>query len=162
MKGRPSPQSQKGAVIVIALVMLLVFTGLMAGAFTLSGINLAAVGNMQSREEALSAANIAIEQVVSTPFTTLPVAEDINVDINNDNTVDYVVSMATPVCIMARISGDAPKCGVELLGACPSSTYNTVWELRASVVDPASGATAVVRSGVRVLLSETELNAVCP
>jgi len=162
MKTCRSPGNQRGAVIVIALVMLLVFTVIMAGAFTLSGVNLAAVGNMQSRDEALAAADVAIKQVLDSPFTTAPAAETVTVDINQDGTPDYTVSVRTPVCLSARTSMDAPLCGIEMQGACPSSTYNTVWEVHATVADPVTGASAVVRSGVRVMLSETQLNAVCP
>lgn len=153
---------QQGAVIVIAMVMLLVFTVIMAGAFNLSGVNLLAVGNMQSRDEALAAADIAIEQILGSPFATSPAAETIDVDINNDGTNDFTVSVATPVCIRATLSGYAPKCGVELAGACPGNSYNTIWEIRSTVSDAASGAAVVTRSGVRVRLTETQLAAVCP
>lgn len=153
-------QAQRGATLVVALVMLLLFTLLVSGALTMSTVNLKAVGNMQVREEALAAANMAIDQVLSSSFSDAPAAEEVVVDINNDGTDDYTAAIAVPACIRATIAGDAPKCEIGLV--CPSSTYNTVWELRATVTDPNSGAQTVVRSGVRVLLSEAKRNAVCP
>lgn len=149
------PNAERGATLIVGLIMLLLFTLLVSGAFTLSTVNLKAVGNMQMREEAIAAANIAIEVVVGSPFTAAPAAQSMPVDINNDATDDYTVAVAAPVCIRAAVSGAAPKCEVGLV--CPSSTWNTVWELRATVTDPASGASSVVRSGVRVLLAQPQI-----
>jgi hypothetical protein len=42
-----------------------------------------------------------------------------------------------------------------------SSYYQTVWDLDANVTHLASGTTVRVRQGVRVLLSQTQYNAVC-
>ncbi len=160
MSSRLFGSAERGATLVVGLIMLLLFTLLVSGAFTLSTVNLKSVGNMQMREEAIAAANTAIEVVVGSPFTTTPTAQSMPVDINNDATDDYTVEVAAPVCIRAVISGAAPKCDVGLV--CPSDTWNTVWELRATVTDPASGASSIVRSGVRVLLTESQKNAVCP
>ncbi|MNJ73609.1 hypothetical protein D3C77_704280 [compost metagenome] len=86
-------------------------------------------------------------------------------DINNDGTADYTVDIATPVCMSEtelpvvteeQLSG--LRAGVEP----PDSQWSTVWELVATVSDPVSGASARVRSGVRVLLSEIEKESVCP
>ena len=45
-----------------------------------------------------------------------------------------------------------------------ASTWNTVWDVDASVDgdENAGGATVRVREGVRVLLTESQKNAVCP
>ena len=73
--------------------------------------NFRSVSNMQFREEAIAAANKAIEQVISSPFTAAPAAEAINVDIDNDATTDYVVQIAAPLCVFAT----------QAFGADPSS-----------------------------------------
>lgn len=160
-----SPHAQHGATLVVGLIMLLLITLVVSSAFTLSGTNLKSVGNMQLRDEAIAAANIATEQVMSSAFTTAPTAESINVDINNDSATDYVVSIATPVCIresevVAVITGQ--ESGLRSTLTTPPSKWNTVWSLDATVSDSASGASAHVRSGVRVLLTQTEKNLVCP
>ncbi|WP_137887315.1 PilX N-terminal domain-containing pilus assembly protein [Pseudomonas sp. 2FE] len=160
-----SPHVQRGATLVVGLIMLLLITLIVSSAFTLSGTNLKSVGNMQLRDEAIAAANIAIEEVTSSPFTNAPAAEEVNVDINNDNTTDYVVSIATPVCIResevpAVLEGN--ESGVRAGVLTPPSEWNTVWSLDATVTDPASGAAAHIRSGVRVLLTQTEKDSVCP
>ena len=46
-----------------------------------------------------------------------------------------------------------------------ASTWNTVWDIQATVVDDdinVGGASVVVRAGVRALLSEAQKNIVCP
>lgn len=161
MKLPVMPHAERGATLVVGLIMLLLFTLLVSGAFTLSTVNLKAVGNMQLRDEALAAANIAIEKVIGSPFTDALGSEEHFIDLNNDDVVDYVVNIATPVCVRATVSTAAPKCSVDM-PICPSDTWDTVWDVRASVENEASGARAVVRSGVRVLLSNTRKNAVCP
>ncbi|WP_375740173.1 PilX N-terminal domain-containing pilus assembly protein [Pseudomonas boanensis] len=164
MKGASRPD-QQGATLVVGLIMLLMLTLLVGSAFTMSGSSLKSVGNMQAREEALAAANIATEQVVSSPFTDAPTAESINVDINNDGVTDYTVNMAVPICISETelpVVSEDQLSGIRAGVVPPDSQWSTVWELAATVTDPASGASTRVRSGVRVLLSESEKESVCP
>ncbi|WP_373273670.1 hypothetical protein [Pseudomonas taiwanensis] len=152
---------QRGATLIVGLVMLLLLTLMVSGAFVQSISSHKAVGNMQVRDEAVMAANVAIEQVIGSAFTTAPTAEEINVDLNNDGNRDYVVSMLAPVCQRATLATAAAPSSLSL-GAMSNSTWNTVWGLDATVNDPASGARARVRSGVRVLLTDAQKNAVCP
>lgn len=160
-----SPLAQRGATLIVGLIMLLLLTLVVGSAFTLSGTNLKSVGNMQMRDEAIAAANIAIEQVVGSPFTAAPGAESINVDINNDGATDYTVAIATPICISeseipAVVTGK--ESGFRAGVVTPDSQWSTVWAINAQVNDPSSGALATIRSGVRVLLTEAQKNTVCP
>ena len=59
-----------------------------------------------------------------------------------------------------KVADAAPPSSVTL-PVMASSTWNTVWNLEATVTDPASGASVRVRSGVRVLLTESQKDAVC-
>jgi hypothetical protein len=159
--------AQRGATLIVGLIMLAVITLMVASAFSLSATNLKSVGNMQQRNEAIAAANRAIEQVVGSPFTNPPLAQQqIAVDMNNDGNIDYQVMVAAPSCIRAvpvvspSSSGRASSISLGITPAAPS--YNTVWELQATVTDAASGATATVHQGVRKLLTQTQYNAVCP
>jgi hypothetical protein len=157
--------NQQGATLVIGLIMLLMLTLLVGSAFTMSGASLKSVGNMQARDEALAAANIATEQVISSPFTDAPTGESIVVDINNDGATDYTVDILQPVCISETelpVVEEGHESGVRAGVVAPDSQWSTVWELIATVTDPASGASTRVRSGVRVLLSESEKESVCP
>ena len=100
MKARKhSHRAERGAALVVSLIMLTLITMMLASAFALSTTNSKSVTNTQIRNEAIAAANAAIEQVVSSPFTDAPAAESINIDINNDGTVDYTVNFAVPKCL---------------------------------------------------------------
>lgn len=157
-----SHNKQRGVTLFVSLVLLVLITLMVTTAFTLSNTNLKSVGNMQARNEAISAANKAIEQVISSSFTTSPAAEVINVDINNDSTTDYIVSIATPVCVGSSIDAPANLSSVQLpITMTSSSSWNTLWEIEAVVNDAVTGAKTTVRSGTRVLLSQAQKNAVC-
>lgn len=152
---------ERGATLVVALIMLALMTLLVVNAFTLSSTNLKAVGNMQAREESLAAANQALETVVSSSFTDAPVAQQINVDINKDGTADYVVSIDVPRCIQATQLPATTFCANKFAPLCTAGDWYTDWELKATVTDPASGAAVEVFQGVRVQLTPTQKTAVC-
>ena len=156
---------EQGAALVVGMIMLVLITLMLVTALNLGTTNFRAMTNMQFRSEAIAAANKAIEQVISSPFTDAPAAEVINVNLDNDATNDYVVQVAQPQCVFASQAFSADPSSVTLPPVMTaSSTWNTVWDLDASVT-PASnvaGASVRIHSGVRVLLTETEKDAVCP
>jgi len=151
---------QRGATLVVTLVMLLMLMLMVGSAYTLSGTSLKAVSNMQFRNEAIAAANIGIQQVLGSSFTTAPVSQPFNVDINNDGTTDYVVQTAAPVCTSAKQTPSSSACGQRLLPLCKAN-WDTYWELNATVTDSLSGASVKVRSGVRVQLTDIQKIAAC-
>lgn len=157
---RQLPRKQTGMALVITLIMLLLMTLTVSSSFNLSTSNLEGVGNQQWRSEALAATDVAIEQVVGSAFTTAPAAQAIDVDINQDGDVDYAVQVSQPVCVRAQLSSSAPPSSLTLVGM-SNDTWNTIWEIVAVTQDPASGASVQVRTGVRVLLSDSAKNAVC-
>jgi len=155
----------RGAALVVGLIMLVLITLMLITALNLGITNFRAVGNMQFRDEATAAANQAIEQVISSPFTAAPAAESVNIDINDDGSTDYVVEIAVPQCILASQAFSADPSSVSLPPSMSLSTnWNTVWDLDATVNGSGNvgGAAVHVRSGVRVLLSGWEKAAVCP
>jgi Tfp pilus assembly protein PilV len=169
MSRRVRHRTQQGATLVVGLIMLTLLTVMVTSAFTMSSTDLKSVGNLQWREEATAAANKAIEQVISSPFTDAPGEQAIDVDINNDGNADYTVDLAVPTCVSSsEIAGlSAPPSSI-LLGSAfsvsTSSFYQTVWDIDATVKDlagGASGASVRVRQGVRVLLTQTQFNSVC-
>ncbi len=163
MRLRSSSRRQRGATLLLGLIMLVLITLVVTTAFTLSTTNLKAVGNMQMRNEAIAAANAAIEQVLSSPFTTAPVAETITVDINNDGTIDYDVNIAVPTCISASVAADSSLSSLSLpTSMSGASFWNTIWDIDATVTDAASGTAVRVRSGIRVKLSDSQKNISCP
>lgn len=152
---------QKGMTLILGMIMLVALTLIVTAAFTLSNTNLKAVGNMQTRSEAIAAANAAIEQMLSSAFTDSPSAETINVDMDNDGDVDYVVEIATPVCVSAARDSSAPKSSATLPVMAGASTWNTLWNIQASIIDSRTGTEVTVQAGTRVLLTEAQKQAVC-
>lgn len=154
---------QRGASLIVGLIMLVLITLVVLSGFLVSTSNLKAAGNMQLRNEGVAAANQAIELVIGSAFTTAPVAQTINVDINKDDKVDYVVAVAKPDCIRAlKASSPAPS-DVELPTDLTSgATWNTDWEIFATVTDASSGTSVRIREGVRILLPAAQKNTVCP
>ncbi|MDP1605973.1 MAG: pilus assembly PilX N-terminal domain-containing protein [Rhodocyclaceae bacterium] len=159
--------AQRGATLVVGLIMLVLITLMVTTAFTLSTTNLKSVGNMQFRNEAIAAGNMAIESVLGSPFTTAPSATEILVDINKDGTNDYTVSFAAPVCVRASVAAPPVLSSVTLLTMSTSYTWNTVWDIGATVTPTsgnpgASGTSVQIHAGTRVLLSQAQKDAVCP
>jgi len=154
--------AQRGMMtLFVSLVMLLLITAMVMTAFTLSTTNLRAVGNMQTRNEAIAAASVVIAQEMSS-FTDTPVAVvDFPVDINGDGVDDYLVSVAEPVCIRATPATITSSSSVTLPGMSSSAAWNTIWDFDAVVNDPVTGASVRVREGMRVLLSEAERDDIC-
>lgn len=154
---------QRGATLIIGLIMIVLITLIVVNAFTLSSSNLKSVGNMQVREEALAAANQAIDKLISSPFTDALGPQNLTVDINNDGVNDYTVAVATPTCTRALIAFTAAPSDVELPASMSSgSQWSTEWDINSTVTDAASGASVRVREGIRVLLSQAKKDAACP
>jgi len=160
MKNQHILSRQSGATLVVGLIMLVSITLLMISAFSLSGGNLKAVSNMQFRNEAIAAANMAIEQTININFVAIDPAnypETIDIDIDQNNTIDYVVSIKAPLCIKATL---APVNPLALSGinsnVTNSSDYLTLWEIEATAQNQATGASVVAKQGISKQLTQSE------
>lgn len=144
-----TPNNQRGISLVMALIMLVVLTLTALSSTSSVNSSIRIAGNMQMQDEVLTAAQMAIDDQLSSlaNFTTA-VDRDINVDINRDGENDYRVKLFAPVCVTtAAGQKDSYKLG-------SSSPNKTFWEVRAEVTDisTATGATATVHQGVRITL----------
>lgn len=162
-------QGQRGATLLITLVMLVLLTLFAISAINMSSTNLNIVGNMQARMEAQAAGKQAIEQVLSSAANFLaPAAQTINVDINNDGATDYAADVDKPSCFSSKglknsdldltnpkdqvcsSSSQDPGTGVFIANA-PSAQswcYDQKWEVSATVNDNRTGASAKQHQGV--------------
>ncbi|MDQ0570454.1 hypothetical protein QFZ42_002288 [Variovorax paradoxus] len=174
---------QGGAALIVGLIMLVLITLAVTAGFTLSNTNLKSVGNMQNRNEAVAAANRAIEEVAASlllpgvdgsPSLAMPQRTESRVDINNDGTIDYTVEIAAPTCVRATKStdtGGGGTAGPGGIGGNSSSSgsglnalpdqYNSVWDISTTVTDAKTGASTAVRQGVRALLNKAQFEALC-
>ena len=164
--------SQGGATLVVSLIMLTLITLMILAALAIGLANFRTVSNMQFRDEAIAAANRALDQVMSTPFTVTPAAEEVFVDLDDDGKFDYRVNIATPQCIKAALDANTPPSSLSLPPEmAEASNWITTWEIQATVqgistipligVVNAGDASVDVRTGVRVLMSAFQKDTVC-
>lgn len=149
---------QRGATLIVGLIMLVLITLVVSSAFMLSTTNLKAVGNMQHREEAIAAANAAIEGVISSDdIFFAPAAQTVAVG-------DYTVNVAAPECLYAAdvavaTSNDANP-NVHSEDASGKGTggvpgfLDTYWDIAATVQDGVTGARVTTHQGVKITLPE--------
>jgi Tfp pilus assembly protein PilX len=180
------PHRQRGATLIVSLIMLLLITMLAMSSFTLGKSNLQIVGNMQQRQQAFAAAQSAVATVISsTQFTTTPanaipnpcngVANTTCVDVNGDGVTDVNVAVTAacdsiqPIPVTQLNFADPNDAGC-LIGASQNSGIsgasnnnsmcsNSVWDVQASATDAVSGANSVVDQGVAVRVPSS---AACP
>ena len=174
MKQSPSPHTQRGATLVVGLIMLVLITVMVVSAFTLSNSNLKSVGNLQVHNEAIAAANKAIEQVVNSwDFSSIPVAQEITVDLTGNGTDNYVVEIAAPVCVSAASHpGSAYQLGEAGTGvnaltkgdlaAAPTPNFDIIWDVDGKSTAPGTSTSVEVHQGVARTLTQTQCNAACP
>jgi Tfp pilus assembly protein PilX len=105
---------QRGATLFIGLVMLVILTLFALSAFQTSSTNLKTTGNMQSREEAQNAAQLVIDQVISSAnFATDPANAILNkCGANNIACVDLLTGkgMVTTTADYTVRLNPAPTC----------------------------------------------------
>ena len=152
-------RAQRGAALVVSVIMLVLITLLVITALNLSTSGFRSVSNTQFRDEAIAAANAAIQTRVASTFTAPPAPSNIPIRIGN---TEYMVEV-TPTCISATVAETADPSSLQLPPSMSlASTWNTVWDIRAEVTDDDTGATVTIRSGVRVLLNQIDRDNACP
>jgi Tfp pilus assembly protein PilX len=141
---------QHGSSLLLSLVMLVVLTLLVVSAIRMSNTNLKTVGNMQVKNEAVAAAQQAIEQVMSSVdnFYT-PAGRTVTVDVNGDAVADYTVTTSAVECLKMV---PVPGYSIEFAESAPKDTY---WDIRAVVTDIRTGASATLHQGARVRMDST-------
>ena len=97
--------AQGGAALLVGLIMLALVTIHAVAAFTGGSTMLRIAGNMQGRQEAQAAGNLAVAQVLSSGLFMIDpagVASNVfRVDINGDGAADFQVTV-TPTCKSAK------------------------------------------------------------
>lgn len=156
---------QRGATMVVALIMLVLLTLFAISAMNASNTSLKIASNTQTRNEVTAAVQQEIDKTLSVAFTQpgafTPGPKP--VDINNDGTVDYNVTVDPPRCISGVvIKNDNQKlenppgslCKISVIPGSPNNSLcsDTRWDVGASATDPISGATVTIHQGVGILV----------
>jgi Tfp pilus assembly protein PilX len=112
-------QRQRGVVMIMGLILLMVLTVLALTTFTLGKSTLQIVGNMQWRKQVISAAQEAIDDAVSTTRLFLsPASIYLSscgsqpntkcIDVTGDGKADLTVELTpTPTCVKAQVFKNA-------------------------------------------------------
>lgn len=97
---------QRGTTLIVALIMLVLMTLFAVSSFNTANTNLKVVGNMQQKNEALNAAQAAIESVISTPqfianpanavLTPCGSANTLCTDVTGDGVADFTTTLVGP------------------------------------------------------------------
>lgn len=150
---------QRGAALVVGLIMLVLITIMLITALNLGTSNFRSVGNMQFRNEAIAAANVAIQERLSSDFTEPPTTSVSAVNIGAN---EFEVQV-TPTCVAAEQVFTARKSSVKLGPAMSASpVWSTTWDIRAVVNDEKTGASVEVHAGSRVQLEDSDKQQSCP
>jgi Tfp pilus assembly protein PilX len=185
-------QRQRGATLIVALVMLVALAMLGIWAFNGSTTNSRIVGNMQVRQEAMDAAQAALETTISSQlFTAAPAAvaaSAVNVQVNG---VTYAVWLKDkdgnkkPACYRVKaikqkeldVTAAADKNCMKDTGKdlgiesdVPPTTVttgdslcsNSEWNVYAEVTDANTGAFVAINQGVAARVLTTHAENACP
>ncbi len=109
-------RAQRGSTLLVVMIFLLIFAIMAAAAFRGSLTSAQAIGNMQWRNEAIVAANDAIDRLISTAdFATKAGATTaavnlapFQVDVNGDGVND--ISTSLPVVTVDGLAKAGPRC----------------------------------------------------
>jgi len=152
MKAAISTRRQRGATLLVTLIMLVVLTLFAVTGFNLSNVNLKIVGNYQMRQITEAVAQQAIENVITT-VTMFNAPADTYLCIPSGTATTSGGTCGTGE---SKVTIDRPRCNytttargyTKKLGELTPEDTN--WDVRASYTDPLSGATAAIVQGVAV------------
>jgi hypothetical protein len=170
-------RTQRGATLLVGLIMLLLLTLQALAAFHSGAIQLRIAGNMQDRHAAEAAANQAIGQALAAgDFATRAAevaAQPVPIDADGDGVADHAVALV-PVCtatkplaaasIDADDEADAGCIAGAAFGAAPLCAI-TQWDLQATATPAAAaaqtGARSEIHQGVSVRMAASEAVDAC-
>lgn len=145
------PTNQTGAVLLVALLMLLVITALGVGSISMTNVNMQLVQNQQRKQET--------EQVVENTINYL--LGDLDYYVNNSAYVDtggnFILSFPANVSNGMSVTINKLECLSEAIPAGCSLLVGTsapchpeyYWEASVSVIDDTSGASSTLIEGFK-------------
>lgn len=155
-------RNEKGVVLIIALVFLVIITAFVVAGINLNMSNTRMVGNVQQQEEMEAAANAMMNRVVSNKdaFSATPAAAvtysstDTNVKELSNLGATTTVAVAAPNCLRAQVApGYSAKSDTTCEGCGGGSGVgvdDTEWDVQANVTR--EGTSVVFHQGVAVRL----------
>ncbi|MDB4299614.1 hypothetical protein N9928_01010 [bacterium] len=161
--------TQRGVVLVVALIMLMLVT--ITGVVTANLIrsNLVVVQNFEARAAARAAALSAIQQALADPSFLGGGAYTVGIDLLGDGVIsDLTVTLSAPTCISTKILRNAE---LDILGnSNDASCYqpglyslcaDAIWETTVTALDLTTGARIELRQGIASRTSKNLLATAC-
>ena len=156
---------ERGATLLIGLIMLVLLTLMATTTFRLGRSNLQIVGNMQFRNATLRAAEEAVEVAVSKP-TSVTTGSTASIDVNADGNPDVSIAI-TPTLLQAHVLknsalnlNDSGQLGCTLgqaqaFGIVGAATGNslcarTLYNLKVVATDAATSTSVELHQGLSV------------
>ena len=161
---------QRGATLLISLIMLVVLTLFAVTAIRTGNIGFKIVGNQQAQKLMEAAAQQAVEQVISNlanfdPATVIAPSTTVTQRVCvNANSGDAPVAIPPATCASGTQVDVAPvRCIATKRSQFdsltqPMATFDNVWEITATVTDTLTGAKATYHQGVKIRM----LSGNCP
>jgi len=166
---------EKGATLLVVLIMLVLLTLAVGMSFNAGRINTAIIGNQQAMQSTTDAARVAIDEVLSRPlFALSPSAPfgsgnekfydtDSNGTLNQDTDIRVTITQSciknytvlpkiedpTAADSQGCVIGEGQNKGTEGAAA-DQKCADVIWELIADARDPVTEARTVATQGVRV------------
>lgn len=164
-------KNQRGATLLVALIMLVLMTLAAVTSFNAGRNNSAIIGNQQAQQATTDTAKAAIEEVMSrtffaeSPTASFGTSNQKSYDINSDGNPDVTVTMTPKPCIrnyailpvdpddtasQGCVGGAQQTLGVEGAATSGTSCADVIWELTAVATDTVTEAKTTAIQGVRV------------
>ena len=157
---------QRGIVLILSLIMLMVMTLIAISAIKLSTVNLRTVANAQSRTEAMSTAQRTIDLVLSSNFTDNIAGTATTVTVSEGGK-NYTVVIARP-CLVRTVpvqnvslditKADDKKC-LDTLSNPYSACADTIWQLQATSSSGWFGANVSITQGTGIRMDNGAVTA---
>ncbi len=144
---RHPSDGERGAVLVIAMIMLIMITLFAVSAIRSSNSELQIVGNAQVKKELAAAAQEAIELKISSIVDFNNVIAGVGAASNYSiQGGRYTVNVSAPVCKYEVVS----SAGTSMTSTGGGQSSMTYWEVVATVTDTTTGASMVTTQGLRM------------
>ena len=142
------PARQRGATLVVSLILLIVLTMLVMATLVASNTNLRVVGNMQAQRQLEAVAQKAIEDRITSLTFFKDAVADTGVWAAGKQYIQladhgYDIKVYRPRCTYT-----VPEEGTSALN--PLVPESTAWEVRATASDSVTGGSVDVAQGVRM------------
>lgn len=191
MAEMPSMRKQRGIVLIMGLMMLVLLTLMAVAALKFGAANFAVVNNQQTRAEAERSAGQVIDQIVNNQQIDLASSTNlfgtgtntVHIKINgeplNANDYDYTVVVAPPKCVKRQVipqqalnfakaddlgcarSVDQASLGVEGSGSGDSLCSTVTWDVAATASDAFNQNNMSVVQGIGQRVATTKVALVC-